>query len=400
MTTSKNKLSPEELARHAAELEARVEALRVEAEGRGQVEEELRRRTHDLGERVKELNCLYAIYNLSEQRHISVDEILGGTTRLIPPAWHYPEITSARITFRDRVFTTETFRETQWRQACDIFVQDERTGCVEVFYLNEMPELDEGPFLKEERNLINAIADQLGLLIERAQTESALRDSERKLHALSQKVLTTQEAERARLSRELHDELGHLLATARLEIDWVRKRGRDTEFAGNLEQALQLVQNATGALRRICKGLRPMIPDYVGLGLAIEALIDDFRAHSGLEIDATLLPVEGCAFDPDIAINIYRVLQEMLTNIARHANARRVRVRFELREGSLALEVEDDGLGMPDAAHAESDGVGIVGMRERAALFGGALFIESEPGSGARVQLRIPAHFSDREISS
>lgn len=352
------------------------------------VEEALRRRTHELGERVKELNCLYAIYHLSEKRDISVDEILAGACELIPPAWQYPEITCGRITYLGRVFESRGCRETAWRQAAPIFVQGERAGLVEVFYLEEMPGIDEGPFLKEERSLINAMAEQLALLIERVLTGEALRDSERKLHALSQQVIAAQEAERARLSRELHDDLGHQLAALRLELDWLIKKHGTADLA----PIMDMVSTATAQLRRICKGIRPMIPDYMGLGLAMEALVEDFRAHSATLIDLDISPVSTSAvFDPDIAINMYRILQETLTNIARHAGAGRVRIRFGESGGVLALDVEDDGVGMDAPDSAGVNGLGIVGMRERAALCGGSVDIESAPGRGACVHVRIPA---------
>jgi len=359
--------------------------------GRVLTAEALRHSTHDLGERVKELDCLYAIYSLSQKSDVSADEILRGACRLIPPAWHYPHITCARITHDTRAFTTPDFRETPWRQAADIMLRGARIGSVEVFYLQEMPALDEGPFLKEERSLINAIADQLALLIERVHAEEALRESERKLHELSQQVIAAQEAERARLSRELHDDLGHQLAALRLELDWLIKKRPHGLTPEDLGTIMGMVTTATAELRRICKGIRPMIPDYMGLALAMEALVDDFRAHSATQILMDLHPVRNAAFDPDIAINLYRMLQETLTNIARHSRAGHVSIRFGEQDGQLALDVRDDGIGMPDPDSAESRGLGIVGMRERAALCGGSVVIDSTPGRGARVQVRIPA---------
>ena len=399
MTATQGNMTSSQLNARVQELTRRLHRLQGEAVKRRQAEEALRERTHDLGERVKELNCLYAIYKFSERRDTSVDEILQGAADLIPPAWHYPDITSARITFGDRVFVTRGFEETQWRQASGIDVQGERVGAVEVFYLEEMPELDEGPFLKEERNLINAIAEQLGLLIERVRAEEALRDSEQKLHALTQKVLSTQEEERARLSRELHDELGHQLATLRLELDWMVKHDLAEISRDNLDACMKLVSTATDSLRRICKGLRPMIPDYTGLGLALEALVQDFSAHSGLSIDVEIAPVDDVSFSPEIAINVYRMLQEILTNVARHSGAKHVNAAFGLEDGMLVLDVNDDGRGIGDMGTAEGRGVGLVGMRERAALCGGRVDIDTGPGRGARVTVRIPLPTPQKDTS-
>jgi len=147
-------------------------------------QEALRQKTHDSGERVKELNCLYGIANLVEQQDISLEEILQGIVDLIPPSWQYPEITCARVIIHGTELRTKKFRETIWKQNSDIKVRGEQSGVLEVYYLKENPEIDEGPFLKEERNLINAIAGLTGRIVERKQAEESLRASEEKYRTL------------------------------------------------------------------------------------------------------------------------------------------------------------------------------------------------------------------------
>ncbi len=135
------------------------------------VEKSLRKRTHDLSERVKELNCLYGISDFVEKPGTSLEEILQGTVDLIPPAWRYPVITCARIIVEGKEYKTKNFKETVWRQASDIVVRGERVGAVEVCYLEERPERAEGPFLKEERSLINSIAKRMEEIIEYKRAE-------------------------------------------------------------------------------------------------------------------------------------------------------------------------------------------------------------------------------------
>ena len=133
------------------------------------VERELKEKRHRLQERVKELNCLYSISRLFEDPGISVEEAFQGIADLIPPSWQYPEITCARLVVGEDEYTTTNFSQTQWKQQSPIIINGERRGGIEVFYLEERPQSAEGPFLKEERDLINAIGERTGKVVERIQ---------------------------------------------------------------------------------------------------------------------------------------------------------------------------------------------------------------------------------------
>ncbi len=134
---------------------------------------ERKRAEHDLSERVKELESLYSIAVITKRPGVTLDTVYQEVANVLPPAWQYPDSTCARITIDRKEFKTPNYRETDWKQTSDIIVDDQRIGTVEVFYLEEKPECDEGPFLKEERNLINGIARQLGDYIQRKQAEEA-----------------------------------------------------------------------------------------------------------------------------------------------------------------------------------------------------------------------------------
>jgi len=148
---------------------------------RKQMEEALRRQEYELAERAKELNCLYGISVLVDKPGISLQEILQGTADLIPASWQYPQVTCARIIVDGQEFRTATFKETTWRQASNIMVSGQRAGSVEVYYLDKRPESDEGPSLKEERALINAVSERLGHISERKRAQEALREREHEL---------------------------------------------------------------------------------------------------------------------------------------------------------------------------------------------------------------------------
>jgi PAS domain S-box-containing protein len=149
---------------------------------------ELQEERLKLKERSKELNCLYGLSELIEKPGISLQEILAGTTELLPQAWQYPDITRSRISYDGFTYLSQNFAESPWRQAAAIHVRDNKVGVIEIFYLTEQPTLDEGPFSREERALIKGIAERLGRLIEGKETEEELRRSEAQFRAVVENI--------------------------------------------------------------------------------------------------------------------------------------------------------------------------------------------------------------------
>ncbi|NQS89822.1 response regulator [Patescibacteria group bacterium] len=142
---------------------------------RKKAEEALKKKSHDLTERMKELNCLYRISRLADKQDIPLEEILQETVNLIPPSWQYPEITCARIIVEGQEFASENYRETEWKLLSEIIIDGYQVGTVEIYYLEERPKNNEGPFLRGEIDLINAIARRLGRIIQRKKIEEELR---------------------------------------------------------------------------------------------------------------------------------------------------------------------------------------------------------------------------------
>jgi DNA-binding CsgD family transcriptional regulator len=167
-----------------------------------------------LWERIKELNCLYSIAELNEKNHDSIEKILSETVNILPGSWQYPEITCARIKYEQLEFKSSLFNLSQWKQSMGIFVDGVCSGKVEVYYLKAMPVIDEGPFLKEERSLINAIAERLGRVIERINAKKQLmieRESLKNVNIALEQVLKKMKEEQKEIGRSIQANMENIL---------------------------------------------------------------------------------------------------------------------------------------------------------------------------------------------
>jgi signal transduction histidine kinase len=225
----------------------------------------------------------------------------------------------------------------------------------------------------------------------REQAEYEQRRSFEQLRALAARMQTAREEERARVAREIHDELGQALTA--IKIDLTALLPNVLADAGpNLQRqqaVFRLLDEAIHSVRRIATDLRPGVLDDLGLVAAIEWAVDEFQARTGIESHVSL-PAEDLALNEQSATALFRILQEALTNVARHARATRVTVRLAQEDGDLALEVRDNGNGIREEQLASGRSLGLLGMRERATLFGGEFSIGSTPENGTTVTVRIP----------
>jgi two-component system, NarL family, sensor histidine kinase UhpB len=227
------------------------------------------------------------------------------------------------------------------------------------------------PAAKEVRELATAFNDMLDRL------ETERRDSARR-------AVRAQEAERRRVARELHDELGQSLTGVLLQIDHAIREPDEAD----LEEAREGARRSLEDVRRIARDLRPDTLVELGLLSALNALATRFTRQSGVTVDRRLDP-DLPALDEDVEVVLYRVAQEALTNVARHADARNVTLALGRGDGAVTLTVDDDGRGVRSFVGHEARG--ITGMRERALLVHGRLWIGSAPTQGTRVRLEVPA---------
>ncbi len=179
---------------------------------------------HILAERVKELNCLYTISKIFDRRGLDLDSIIRRTIEVIPAAWQHADVAGVRVRLDKKSFRTDRFRQSRWMQECPIIVQGVPVGSIAVSYCQKRPEQDEGPFLKEERNLLNVIAQRLGDIIERKWSEQKLLRYQEELRSLATELALSEERERRRIAQALHDRIGQVLALINIKIGaWPRR---------------------------------------------------------------------------------------------------------------------------------------------------------------------------------
>jgi two-component system sensor histidine kinase UhpB len=198
-------------------------------------------------------------------------------------------------------------------------------------------------------------------------------------------ALTVQEGERRRIARELHDEVGQTLTAMLLQIQGIHADAPD-HLRGELDELRETARSGALDVRRIAQRLRPEALEELGLQSALVALSDMFAEQTGVRVERRI--ETGLPLSPQDELVIYRVAQEALTNIARHADATQMAVELSLAEQGVALRVRDDGRGF--AGDRGNSSYGLRGMRERALLIGARLRIESSPGEGTEVLLRVP----------
>lgn len=219
--------------------------------------------------------------------------------------------------------------------------------------------------------------------------EQRARAAEREMRDLSQKLVNTQEAERKRLSLELHDQVGQMLTALRMEIaNLGRIAAKDPQqFREHLRLAKEMAEATMKTVRDLAMGLRPSMLDDLGLGPAIEWAGREFSRVSGIPVD---ISIEGplAHLSDSQKTGLFRVVQESLTNVARHAQAKHVAVRLAASNNRLELVVKDDGKGIEPGRHRR--GLGLLGMEERVRELGGVFAVHSAPGSGTTVHVEIP----------
>lgn len=236
---------------------------------------------------------------------------------------------------------------------------------------------------KETEASLASHSEHLEELVEARTTE---------LSALSAHVENVREEEKAGIARELHDELGSILTALALDFSWLQKQldHAGKPVADKLKGAKGLIESAVKTTRGIMQDLRPTILDDLGLCAAIRWQVDEFAERNSIACDVTLQD-DLVTFDNARAISLFRILQEALTNITRHAQATGIRIFLGVRDGAVIFEIADNGVGLAANAPRKPMSHGLIGMRERARRLGGKISIDGQPGRGTLIMVELPA---------
>jgi signal transduction histidine kinase len=231
---------------------------------------------------------------------------------------------------------------------------------------------------------------------EATQAEEQLRSSREQLRSLAAHLQSVREEERTEMAREIHDELGQALTGLKLDLSWLERKLDENQnsLREKTKPMLDIVDKTIQTVRRLSTELRPGVLDNLGLAAAIEWQIHEFQNRTGTKCQFSL-PMEEIHIDGSRSTAMFRILQETLTNIARHANATRVKITLEEEDSNMVLQVKDNGTGISESKLSDSKSLGLLGMRERALLLGGEFSIRRNDGEGTIVIVRMPLRKSE-----
>ncbi len=265
----------------------------------------------------------------------------------------------------------------QWEETSE-YPSGTKTGLVSVTPVND------------ENGVYNRLIGFVHDITERKNAERDLDRMNTQLRNLSNHIQTMSELERTSIAREIHDVLGQQMTALKYDIAWLKKRkDLDKEMTERIEGMNSLVDETMNSIRKVSSELRPKILDDLGLNAAIEWYVTQFEKNTGIKcvIDSEL---EDHVFENAVSITIYRILQEALTNVARHSNATQVEIFAKADPERVVLEIRDNGKGITLEEKQKSTSYGLLGMKERARMIGGEVVVEGREHTGTRVVFTLP----------
>jgi signal transduction histidine kinase len=352
---------------------------------------------HKLRERVKELTALHRTARILQDHDRPADELMGEIVALLPGAWQFPEIAAARIRFRDRDYVTPGFRDTEWTQQVEFTGCEGEGGGITVAYLEERPPADEGPFLTEERELIDSLGEMLRSHLEHTLADEARREAREALEAqvaarttdlrrLASRLTLAEERERRRIAEGLHDHIGQGLAFIKFRLREFQGNAIFGGMEGSIDEIMRLLDQTIRYTRDLTGEISPPVLYELGLVPALDWLAEQFaqkhrfRVRFGAHGGTPALPEE-------LTVMLFKSARELLVNSLKYSGEDGAGMILTCDGGTLTLEVRDRGRGFDPAANGspKGDAFGLFSIRERFRDLGGRVTVESAPGAGCRV---------------
>jgi signal transduction histidine kinase len=393
---------------------------------------------HKLHERVKELTAIHKTARIIQNQSRSIQEVLAEVVMLLPPAWQYPEITEAMITYKDHEAATENYRETEWIQTATLDTSENDLGMIRICYLEPRPVADEGPFLKEERDLIESLAEMLRSYFmqqsanlalqgahdrledivtartqELSQTNAALQKQiadhmnaekriesyQRQLRQLTSELSLAEARERRDIASDLHDHIGQGLAFIKMSISQLRGNAIFCGFENVLDEIMGLLDSTIQYTRNLTFEISPPILYELGLESALEWLAERFSKKHGLKLK---IQKDGNinGLREDLQITLFKSTQEILINAVKHSSADKIVIKTSGTQNEIRIEISDNGHGFDPAIlnneNPNNDKFGLFNIKERLDYLGGQVKIKSAPNEGTQVILSAPRLAKDK----
>lgn len=345
-----------------------------------------------LAERVKELDCLYAISRIFDRHGVRFDDVLTATLTRLCAAWQFPEAARAQITLEGRDYHAGRAEPPVASQVCPIIAAGAIVGSLEVAYVEPRPPSDEGPFLDEERQLLNVVAQRLGEFVERRRAEERLLAYQEKLRSLSAELSLSEERERRRIAQALHDRIGQVLALVNIKLGAALETAAGHDVARELLDVRRLVGEIIADTRHLTFDLSPPVLYELGFEAAVEWLAESVGREYGLRVECRF-PRKRVPLDEVLRVVLFQCVRELIANACAHSRAQVARVTVARTRTATVVTVADDGVGMDPARlsrRGAAEGFGLFSIQERIGDLGGEVTIASEPGRGVRVELVVP----------
>jgi signal transduction histidine kinase len=250
---------------------------------------------------------------------------------------------------------------------------------------------EEAKVLFDETGQATRMIGMVQDITKRKQAEDELKKSREQLHKLTMHLQNVREDERKRIARDIHDELGQILSVFNLELLWIKKRLHidQKSLTNKIREIMKMADGAIDSVQRISSELRPTLLDDLGLVAGIEWHAQDFERRTGIKCNLAMGP-EEISLDDKLSTALFRIFQESLTNVLRHAEATSLDVSMSITGGQLVLEIKDNGRGISDKDVSGSKSLGLIGMRERVSPWSGEINVTGVTGEGTTVSVSVP----------